>query len=97
MCLGVPGQVVRTWQADGTRMAEVDFGGVTKEVCLAYVPDVVIGDWTIVHVGFALSKLDEQAARETLALFATIGALEAEFGDSDPTRAPDPPPHEGAR
>ncbi len=56
MCLGVPGKVESVWEAEGTRMAKVDFGGVRKEVCLAYVPDVGVGDYTIVHVGFALTS-----------------------------------------
>jgi len=80
MCLGVPGRVEEIWEADGTRMARVDFGGVRKEVCLAYVPDVVVGDYTIVHVGFALTKLDEASALETLALFEEVGLLPDELG-----------------
>jgi hydrogenase expression/formation protein HypC len=79
MCLGVPGRVENVWEAEGTRMATVDFGGVRKEVCLAYVPDVQVGDYTIVHVGFALTKLDEKSALETLALFESIGLLDAEL------------------
>jgi hydrogenase expression/formation protein HypC len=62
-------------------MASVDFGGVRKEVCLAYVPEVEVGDYTVVHVGFAITRLDEESARATLALFAEIGALDAEFAD----------------
>jgi hydrogenase expression/formation protein HypC len=81
MCLAVPGRVDRIWEQDGTPMARVDFGGVTKEVCLAYVPDLEVGDYTIVHVGFALQRLDEESALETLALFRRIGELDAEFGD----------------
>lgn len=81
MCLAVPGQVLSITERDGTRVAEVDFGGVTKEVCLEYVPDLQVGEYTIVHVGFALQRLDEESARETLALFAQLGELEAEFGD----------------
>ena len=79
MCLGVPGRVVEIWGADGTRMATVDFGGVRKEVCLAYVPDVVVGDYTIVHVGFALTRLDEASALETLELFKSVGLLDDEL------------------
>ena len=79
MCLGVPGRVVEIWEADGTRMATVDFGGVRKEVCLAYVPDVVVGDYTIVHVGFALTRLDEASALETLELFKSVGLLDDEL------------------
>jgi len=80
MCLGVPGKVEEIWEADGTTMARVDFGGVRKDVCLAYVPDLQVGDYTIVHVGFALTKVDEASAEETLSLLRDIGALEAELG-----------------
>jgi hydrogenase expression/formation protein HypC len=80
MCLGVPGRVEDIWEADGTRMATVDFGGVRKEVCLAYVPDVTVGDYTIVHVGFALTRLDEKSALETLELFRSVGLLDEELG-----------------
>lgn len=81
MCLAVPGRVVSVSERDGTRMAEVDFGGVRKEVCLAYVPDVGTGEYVIVHVGFAIQRLDEASARETLAGFERMGILEEEFGD----------------
>jgi len=79
MCLGVPGRVEQVWDVEGTPMATVDFGGVRKEVCLAYVPDVQVGDYTIVHVGFALTKLDEASAKETLELFKSVGLLDQEF------------------
>ena len=62
-------------------MAQVDFGGVTKEVCLEYVPDIQVGEYTIVHVGFALQRLDEQSAIETPRAFRQLGELDAEFGD----------------
>jgi hydrogenase expression/formation protein HypC len=81
MCLAVPGQVVERYERDGTAMAEVDFGGVRKQVCLQYLPDAVPGDYVIVHVGFALQRLDEQSARDTLAEFEHLGVLEEEFGD----------------
>jgi hydrogenase expression/formation protein HypC len=80
MCLGVPGKVVEVREERGTRMAKVDFGGVVKDVCLAYVPDVGVGDYTIVHVGFALTKLDEASALETLELFRSTGLLDEELG-----------------
>jgi hydrogenase expression/formation protein HypC len=60
-------------------MTTVDFGGIRKEVCLAYVPEVEVGDYTIVHVGFALTKLDEASALETLELMRTVGLLEQEL------------------
>ncbi|MGF1645756.1 MAG: HypC/HybG/HupF family hydrogenase formation chaperone [Kineosporiaceae bacterium] len=82
MCLAVPGKVLEIEERDGTRMATVDFGGVHKDVCLAYLPDVVVGDYTIVHVGFAIQKLDEASALETLALFENLGIMDEEFGDA---------------
>jgi hydrogenase expression/formation protein HypC len=81
MCLAVPGQVVSIEDRDDTRMAQVDFGGVRKDVCLEYLPDVSTGEYVIVHVGFAIQRLDEQSARETLANFEKLGVLEEEFGD----------------
>jgi hydrogenase expression/formation protein HypC len=80
MCLGVPGKVLEVREEHGTRMATVDFGGVTKNVCLAYVPDVDVGDYTIVHAGFAITKLDEASALETLQMFADLGLLDDELG-----------------
>jgi hydrogenase expression/formation protein HypC len=81
MCLAVPGKVIEIWDRDETRMAKVDFGGAVKEACLEFVPDLQVGDYTIVHVGFALQRLDEQSALETLALFRELGELDREFGD----------------
>jgi hydrogenase expression/formation protein HypC len=79
MCLAVPGQVTSISEVDGTLMADVDFGGVRKEVCLAYLPDVTIGEYVMVHVGFAIQRLDEQAALETLATYEAMGLIEEEF------------------
>lgn len=81
MCLAVPGRVLSVEDQDGTTMALVDFGGARKEVCLAYIPDVVVGEYVIVHVGFAIQRLDEASAQETLANFERLGILEDEFGD----------------
>ena len=81
MCLAVPGRVLSTVQEDGTTMAQVDFGGVRKKVCLAYIPDIQPGEYVIVHVGFAIQRLDEASALDTLATFAKLGILDEEFGD----------------
>ena len=81
MCLAVPGKVVEIREEDGTRMGQVDFGGVLKDVCLEYLPDLQVGEYTIVHVGFALQRLDEESAMQSLALYRKLGALEEEFGD----------------
>lgn len=80
MCLGIPGQIVETSESGLMRMGKVDFGGVTREVCLAYVPEARVGDYVIVHVGFAISQLDEEEAQETLQLLSEIGVLGQEAG-----------------
>ena len=76
MCLGVPGKVTRIDEASlGMPMGTVDFGGVVKEVCMAYVPEAAIGDFVLVHVGFALSRIDEQEARQVFQLLEEMGEL----------------------
>lgn len=76
MCLGVPGQVVRVERNDlGMTMGVVKFGGISKEVCLMYTPEADVGDWVLVHVGFAISKLDEEQAREIFATLQEMGDL----------------------
>ena len=80
MCLGIPGRVIEVYEKNGMRMGKLDYAGITKEACLAYVPEVSVGDYTIVHVGFAITKLDEQSAQESLDLFREIGLLEEELG-----------------
>ena len=84
MCLAVPGLVEAIYEAQGTRMGRVNFGGISKEVCFAFLPELEVGDYTIVHVGFALSKIDEASALETLGTFRKLGMLEEELGESDP-------------
>jgi len=74
MCLGIPGKVVEISDEGPLRMARVDFGGVRKEACLAYLPEVVLGDYVIVHVGFAISQLDEEEALKTLEMLRAIDA-----------------------
>jgi hydrogenase expression/formation protein HypC len=80
MCLAVPGQVKEIYESFGTRMGRVNFGGVVKEVCLAYLPEIAVGDYTIVHVGFAITKVDEESAQKTLETFREMGLLDEEFG-----------------
>jgi hydrogenase expression/formation protein HypC len=83
MCLGIPGRVIAISDIDGVRMGKVDFDGIVKDVCLSYLPDIRVGDYTIVHVGFAITQLDEQSAKETLALFHELGILEEELRQDD--------------
>ncbi len=78
MCLAVPGKILSIEpNAAGLTMGKVSFGGVGKEVCLAYVPEAQVGDYVIVHAGFALNKLDEQEAAEVFELLREIGELES--------------------
>ncbi len=76
MCLGIPGRVLAIYDDAGMRMGRVDFGGVEREVCLAYTPEIAVGDYTIVHVGFAIARLDEESARATLELLRAAGGAE---------------------
>ena len=80
MCLAIPGRVEEIFAEEGVRMGRVNFGGVIRRVCLDYVPDIEVGEYTIVHVGFALERIDEQSAAETLELFRQMGALNNELG-----------------
>ena len=75
MCLGVPGKIIELYETGGLSMGKVDFGGVTREACLAYVPEAQVGDYTIIHVGFALNLISEEEALETLDLLRQIGEL----------------------
>jgi hydrogenase expression/formation protein HypC len=84
MCLGVPGKIIETYQANGISMGKIDFGGVIREVCLEYVPDAKIGDYALIHVGFALNLISEQEAQETIELLQQIADLSDEL---DPTTA----------
>jgi hydrogenase expression/formation protein HypC len=83
MCLAIPGKIVSTEGDDIMRTARVDFGGVVKEVNLAYAPDAKVGDYALVHVGFAISVIDEEEAQKILAHFECLGEIEAELAGAD--------------
>ena len=77
MCLGIPGKIVAMYSTQGLPMGVVDFGGVRREVCLAYVADEVkLGDYAIVHVGFAISKVDEAEAQRTFEVLREMSQLD---------------------
>ena len=80
MCLAIPGRVEEIYERDGMTFGRLDFGGIEKEVSLAYVPEIGTGDYAIVHVGFAIGRLDEQSALRSLELFERIGLIEEELG-----------------
>jgi hydrogenase expression/formation protein HypC len=79
MCLAIPGELTERYEKDGLPLGKVDFGGLAREVCLSCVPEAGVGDYVVVHVGFALSVLDREEAARTLALLDELGAL----GDLD--------------
>jgi hydrogenase expression/formation protein HypC len=76
VCLGVPGRVTEVFERDGIAMGTVDFGGVTRTACLAYAPEVAVGSYVVIHVGFAISVVDEEEARRSYALLAEMDNLE---------------------
>jgi hydrogenase expression/formation protein HypC len=82
MCLAVPGKILSVEDRDGTPMSVVDFGGIKKDVCLQYLPDAEIGQYVVVHVGFAIQRLDEESAMRTLAEFQHLGVLNEEYADA---------------
>jgi hydrogenase expression/formation protein HypC len=80
MCLAVPGKIVEIFETDGLKMAKVDFGGVFRETCLEYVPEAKVGEYCVIHVGFAISLMNEAEAMETLDLLRQIDNFEEEIG-----------------
>ncbi len=72
MCLGIPGKIIEIYQIDELKMGKIDFGGTSREVCLEYVPEAKVGDYALVHVGFAISLLDEEEALENLSLIEQV-------------------------
>lgn len=85
MCLGIPGRLVEVYQRNDLPMGKVSFGGILKEACLAYTPEARVGDYVLVHVGFALSCIDEAEAHETMEYLREIEEL-ATSDESQPTR-----------
>jgi len=75
MCLAIPGKVLDTFDQRGLRMAKVQFGGITREACLEYVPETRIGEYVLVHVGFAISRIDEAEAERTYQLLKDLDQL----------------------
>ncbi|HEX4065537.1 MAG TPA: HypC/HybG/HupF family hydrogenase formation chaperone [Acidobacteriaceae bacterium] len=75
MCLAIPGKVVEIFTTEGMHMARVQFGGITRDACLNYVPETQVGDYVLVHVGFAISRVDEEEAQRTYAALAELDQL----------------------
>ncbi len=83
MCLGIPGKVTEIYQSNGMKMGKVDFGGVVKEACLEYLPEIEVGDYTIIHVGFGISRLNEEEAQQTLVILKEMDLLASELPDAE--------------
>ncbi len=79
MCLAVPGKIVEIYDSAGMRMCKIDFGGVLREACLEALPEATVGEFTIVHAGFALNILSETEAQETLDALRELGEIENEL------------------
>jgi len=79
MCLGIPGKIIEIYQKDSLRMAKIDFGGIVKEACLEYTPEAKVEDYALIHVGFAISLMDEEEAQETLKLIREVAEIENEI------------------
>jgi hydrogenase expression/formation protein HypC len=87
MCLGIPGRITEIRDEAGLAMGKVDFGGVRKDACLAYLPEARLGDYVIVHVGFAISRVDEAEALKTLEILDGMGVLTPELQTFGPGMA----------
>jgi hydrogenase expression/formation protein HypC len=83
MCLAVPGKVLETEERNGSRTARVQFGGIVRQAYLDFVPEAAVGDYVLVHVGFAISKVDAEEAARTLETLQAMGLLEAELGPAE--------------
>jgi len=79
MCLAIPGKILSSTVVDGVRVGRVQFGGITRETCLDFVPEASVGDYVIVHVGFAISRVDREEAERSYELLESMGLLKAEF------------------
>jgi hydrogenase expression/formation protein HypC len=86
MCLAIPGKILETYDRSGVRMARVEFGGITRESCIEYVPEAGVGDYVLVHVGFALSVIDQQEAERTFKLLEEMEQLSELETPQDPER-----------
>ena len=93
MCLGIPGEIIEVREEDGLRVGKVRFAGISREVCLDYVPDAALGDFVVVHVGFAISKIDAEEAARSYRILEDLGATSEVTSElTDVTEAGGPPP-----
>ena len=79
MCLAIPGKILDSQELNGVRYGRVQFGGITRETCLDFVPEAAVGDYVMVHVGFAISRVDREEAERTYELLESLGVLQNEL------------------
>jgi len=84
MCLAIPGRITEIFESQGMRMAKVDFGGISREACLAYVPEAAPGQYVMVHVGFAISAVDEEEAARTYKYLEEMDQLAEIHAETEP-------------
>jgi hydrogenase expression/formation protein HypC len=99
MCLGIPGEIIEVRDDDGLRVGKVRFAGISREVCLDYVPDAGVGDFVVVHVGFAISKIDAEEAARSYRILEDLGAtseVTSELADVDVAEVGGPPPEKSS-
>jgi hydrogenase expression/formation protein HypC len=90
MCLAIPGKIVDMYEEHGLRMGKLDFGGTVRKCCLEYIPEAVIGEYALVHVGFAISIIDAEEAARTYQLLEEMGELMAQFDGVEPETSEPP-------
>ncbi len=92
MCLAVPGKIIETYEENGLEMGRIDYSGTVHNACLAYVPEAQVGQYVLVHAGFALNVIDETEAQRTLELLQQMSDLAAESGENVFGQSVDAPP-----
>jgi len=86
MCLAIPGKILEIYDCEGLKMGKIQFGGMARNICLEYIPDAKVGDYALVHVGFAISKIDEEEAARTYNLLEEMGELAELRGELEEAR-----------
>ena len=87
MCLAIPGKLVEKREIDGMLTGKVQFGGITREACLDFLPEAQVGEYVLVHVGFAISRIDEEEAHKTYEYLEKMGIVSEELGNAEPQPA----------
>ena len=86
MCLAIPGKILEIYDREGLKMGKIQFGGIARNICLEYIPEAEVGDYALVHVGFAISKIDEEEAARTYKLLEEMGELAEQNGELEQAR-----------